>query len=240
MNEKTPGNVQVSWLHVRRNDEEEAMQGYFAHPASRPAPGIVLLQEIFGVNEAMRREARNLAALGFAVVVPDLFWRQEPKVDLGYSDEDRKKGFELLQRYDESVGVNDVVAVADWLRTAEGCTGQVSYVGFCIGGRVAVLAGARDPRTHAIGSFYGVRLDTLAETLKSIRRPLQFHVGDKDAHIPGEAISVIKATLQDSGNAEVFVYPGAQHGFFNPLRTQVYHADAASAARERLITMLRR
>jgi carboxymethylenebutenolidase len=232
--------TQISWLHVRRNDDDEAMRGYFVHPASAPAPGIVLLQEIFGVNEAMRQKARSLASHGFSVVVPDLFWRIEPGIDLGYSDEDRKQGFGLSQKLDESRGVDDVVAVADWLRTNERCTGEVAYVGFCLGGRIAALAGAKDPRTRAVVSFYGVKLDTITDELKRIQAPFQFHVGESDAHIPHSAVETVQAALKGHPNAEIFTYPGAQHGFFNPLRTEVYDEKSAMKARERMLSILKK
>ena len=212
------------------------MAGYLAKPA-KPGPGLVMLQEIFGVNDAMQQKAKTFAGQGFTVLVPDLFWRQKPRVSLGYTEEGRKQGFGYMQKFDFAAGVRDIAAAARWL---EGETkGKVGVIGFCLGGKLAVAATAAYPFA-AVASFYGVKLDADPERLAAVQVPLQVHVGDKDAHVPMEAVERIKEILREKPNAEVFVYPGAQHGFFNAARAEVYARAAAAEAQKRTTAMFER
>jgi carboxymethylenebutenolidase len=189
--------IETRWESVAGSTT--SMDVFVASSATPTGSGIVMLQEIFGVNEAMRLKAIDFAEAGFTVVVPDLFWRQVPRVDLSYTEADRAAGFGLMQQFDFEAGVSDVLAAADWLR-GQPSIANVAVVGFCLGGKLAVMAGASD-------AF--------------------------------DAVAQIEATLRDRHNAQVFTYPGAQHGFFNPARADVYDAAAASSARDRTIAMLR-
>ncbi len=215
------------------------MPAYLARPTTTPAPGIVMLQEIFGVNAAMRAKADDFAAAGFAVLVPDLYWRLQPRIDLGYSEADRKQGFGYMQRFDFAQGVADCVTAAEWLARDPGCSGAVSFVGFCMGGKLAVLAGARYAPTRAVASFYGVKLDESLDVLRQLKAPFQFHVGDRDGHIPVETVGKVREALAGKAGAQVYQYPGAQHGFFNRLREDVYDKTAADLAQNRTLEMLR-
>jgi carboxymethylenebutenolidase len=200
---------------------------------------VVLLQEIFGVNAAMRAKARDLAAAGLTVLVPDLFWRLERRVDLGYGEADRQRGFALMQKYDQVRSVADVRAAVAWLRQ-RAPESRPGLVGFCLGGRIAVLAGAANADVSAVISLYGVRLDLCADQLRAIACPFQLHVGDKDAHVPAEHVAAVSQIVAGRGDAEIFVYPAAQHGFFNRQRDDVYDAPAAALARTRILDLLAR
>lgn len=213
------------------------MDAYLADPGTA-APGVVMLQEIFGVNAAMQEKARRFAALGYAVLVPDLFWRLEPRVSLGYTEPDRAKGFELMGRFDFAAGLEDVAAAARWLEASDAVKGGIGVLGFCLGGRLAVAATAQYDFA-AVASLYGVKLDADPQRLAAIESPLQVHVGDRDAHVPLESLERIRAALDGRPNASVFVYPGAQHGFFNPVRSEVHDPAAARLAEERVDAMFR-
>lgn len=226
----------ASWVSVAL--PEGGMDAYLAAPPQGKGLGVVMLQEIFGVNAAMRAKAEDLATAGYAVLVPDLFWRLERRVDLGYGEEDRRRGFQFLQRFDVSAGAADAVAAARWLAAHPASTGRVAFVGFCLGGKIAALAGARYADTAAVVSFYGVKLDENLAELAALRAPFQFHVGDKDAHIPAATVETVRAAVADRRGHEVHVYPGAQHGFFNRLRGDVYDAAAATLATSRMLTLL--
>lgn len=229
--------IHESWVSVPTADGE--MSAFLTEPASPPRGGIVLLQEIFGVNEAMRDKARAFAADGYSVLTPDLFWRLEPRVDLGYGEDDRKLGFGLMQKYDQTTGAHDVRAATVWLRTL--LAGKpVALVGFCLGGRMAVLAGANNPDVATVVSFYGVRLDLCRDDLHAIAVPFQFHVGDRDAHVPADHVTVVKDTLAGKPNTDVFIYAGAQHGFYNRLRADVFSAEAAEQAGTRVLALLQK
>jgi carboxymethylenebutenolidase len=200
--------------------------------------GIVMLQEIFGVNAAMQDKARRFAALGYTVLVPDLFWRLQPRIALGYTGKDRETAFELFGRFDFKAGIADIAAAARFLKEKSSGKG-IGVIGFCLGGRLAVAASAAYP-FRGVASLYGVKLEADPERLRAIDVPLQIHVGDKDAHVPMEAVEQIKNILKNRSNAEVFVYPGAQHGFFNAAREEVYSAEAAALAERRIEEMLRK
>lgn len=202
-----------------------------------PRPTIIMLQEIFGVNAGMRATAELYAALGFSVVLPDLFWRQEPRLDLGYSPAERQRGFGLMQAYDLSLGVEEVAAVAARVADFEECSKQLAVIGFCLGGKLAVLAGERI-HAAAIVSFYGVRLDQDLEVISRIKNPLQIHVGDADEHVPASTVALLKDHVHAQSNVQVYTYPNAAHGFFNPVRKEVFNAEAAKKAFQRSLSML--
>lgn len=204
-----------------------------AFQAGNGKAGIVMLQEVFGVNPAMQDKARKFAAHGYTVLVPDLFWRMEPRVSLGYSGKDREKAFDLFGRFDFAAGIQDIAAAAKWLERSHPA---VAVIGFCLGGRLAVAATAAYP-FKAVASLYGVKLEADPERLQAVQVPLQIHVGDNDAHVPMEAVGRIQELLKEKPGAEVFVYPGAQHGFFNAARQEVYSPDAARQAEARISAM---
>lgn len=225
------------WISIALPDGQ--MDAFLTVPESGKGPGVILLQEIFGVNQAIRGEAEKLSAAGYTVLAPDLFWRVEPKLDLGYGEEDRKRAFGIFGSYDQSQGADDAVAAANQLaQLAEG-DGSVSFVGFCLGGKLAVMAGARYDQTRAVVSFYGVQLDKNLADIDAIAVPLQLHVGDRDSHIPMETVELLQDHVQGRENVDIYVYPGAQHAFFNSARADVYDPAAADAARARMIEVLR-
>ncbi len=207
-----------------------------AFQAGSAKPAIVMLQEIFGVNGAMQDKARRMAQHGYTVLVPDLFWRLEPRVALGYGGKDREKAFDFFGRFDFAAGIQDIAAAAKWLEQAHP---SVAVMGFCLGGKLAVAATAAYP-FKAVASLYGVKLDADPERLQAVQVPMQIHVGDNDAHVPMDSVSKIQDFLKQKSSAEVFVYPGAQHGFFNAARQEVYSADAADKAEARIVEMFRK
>jgi carboxymethylenebutenolidase len=218
--------------------DDGTMNGFLATPASGSGPGIVMLQEIFGVNEAMRAKAREFASRGFTVLVPDLFWRQEPDVDLGYDEDSRAKGFRLMQGFDFDKGVADCRAAFAALAQHPSCTASPAIVGYCMGGKLAVLLGAVEPEARAVVAFYGVKLNENIEQIKATRAPVMLHFGDRDAHIPNEVSEMLRDTFKDTEGVDVFIYPGAQHGFFNPVRQSVFDPGASEKAMERTLALL--
>jgi len=204
-----------------------------------PRPTILMLQEIFGVNAAMRAKAERFAEAGYAVAMPDLFWRQARRVELGYGADDRKRGFGLMQGFDVAQGVSDLAEVAKALAGEAGLGRPLSVVGYCLGGKLAVLLGERI-KAAAVISFYGVRLTDNLDVIARMEAPLQIHVGDADEHIPQSAVADIQAAVAGQPNVEVFVYPGAGHGFFNAGRQDVYHQSAADLAFQRALAVLPR
>ncbi len=214
-----------------------AMDAYLAVPKGEARGALVVVQEIFGVTVAMRDIADDIAKNGYIALVPDLFWRLERRAELGNGDDAtlRQKAIALMNAFDVETGVRDLCAAAEHLKFLRN-NASVGIMGFCIGGRMSTLVASTGAVTCA-ASFYGVGLDKYLERVRAIRVPFQFHVGDKDTHIPATTVEAIKtnvaaANLSDSG---VFVYPDAPHAFFNKHRADCYNEAAYSTAKARLL-----
>jgi carboxymethylenebutenolidase len=212
---------------------------YHAAPAAGRGPGVVIAQEIFGVNNALRASADGLAAKGFAVLVPDLFWRLEPGVDLGYGDADRQKAMALMGKFDAGQGVADIGAAVTALRAHPSCNGKVAVVGFCLGGTLAYLAAARLGVDAAV-SYYGTAIHQHLGEAASIRCPLLLHFAGNDAFVPPQAVAGIGEAFAGHDDVEMHVYPGVNHAFANIDRAGIYDREAATLAHERTEALLRR
>ncbi len=211
---------------------------YLALPSSGSGPGIVLLQEIFGVTADLRAVADLYAEEGYAVLVPDLFWRLKPGVELGFGDADMQKARALYERFDMARAVEDIAASVSALRGMAACAGKVGALGFCLGGRLAVLAAARCGVDCAVG-YYGVGIETVLDEAAGIAVPLALHFGADDAHVPPEALAQITARLSGLPGIEIYVYPGAGHGFAAPARA-AFDKPAAMVAHSRSVALFRR
>src|ERR1700760_2066381 len=132
---------------------------YVARPAAAETPAVVVIQEIFGVNQVMRDVADGLAAHGYLAICPDLFWRIEPGIDItDQSEAEWKRAFELFNAFDVDAGVKDIAATIDHIRQDPACNGKVGAVGFCLGGLLAYLTATRTDVDAAI-AYYGVGID---------------------------------------------------------------------------------
>ncbi|MGE0666132.1 MAG: dienelactone hydrolase family protein [Sphingomonadales bacterium] len=213
------------------------MDGFLAVPEAGSGPGIVMLQEIFGVNEAMRATARLLAEEGYVVLVPDLFWRLERGVELGYDDAEMAKAFSLYQRFQPDAAVGDIGAALAALKALPECTGGAALMGFCLGGTLAVLASAVLDADAAV-AFYPVALQDVPDAAVKVRCPTQIHLGGADPLCPPEAAAALAGRFARDPNMRVHVYPGADHAFFNPARPQ-YDRIASDLALTRALELLR-
>src|SRR5215831_15300953 len=164
-------------------------------PPGGTGPGMVLLQEIFGVNRYMREVADWYAQRGFVVVCPDLFWRQEPGVEIdGHSETDWQKAFALYQGLDEKQAVEDSAAAMTALQQHPACEGRVGAVGFCLGGKLAYLLAVRH-RPDAAVSYYGVGLEKALDEATNLACPLLLHIGGQDQYCPPAAQEMIRKRL---------------------------------------------
>jgi carboxymethylenebutenolidase len=199
-----------------------------------PAPVVVVLQEIFGVNADLRQTCRAFAAAGFIAVAPDLFWREAPGLDLNaWSPEEWARGLALYQAYDLDRGVRDVAAVVDMARAIPGASGKVGVTGFCLGGLMTYLTAAR-LRVDAAAAFYGGGIDAHLGEFDAIRAPFILHLGDRDEFIPAPARAAILARMKGRGQASAYVYPGCAHAFARHSGTH-YDPDAARLAMGRTL-----
>lgn len=199
---------------------------YLASPASGTGPGIVLIQEIFGVNAQIRARADALAAEGFFVICPDLFWRQQPGIQLtDKSDAEWARAFELYKGFNEALGVEDLIAALSYLRKVPGCTGRVGSVGYCLGGKLAYLMATRSSADCNVG-YYGVGIDGALNEIGAINHPLMLHIAEEDEYCPPAAQAQIKAALAPIHHVDVYSYPFMSHAF---AREGGAHWNAAAA-----------
>ncbi|WP_353859143.1 dienelactone hydrolase family protein [Azospirillum formosense] len=204
-----------------------SFSAYVAKPAGGgPAPGLVVIQEIFGVNQVMRDLCDGFAAQGWLAVCPDLFWRQEPGVQItDKTQEEWNRAFALMNGMDQDKAVDDLKATLAWLRQSPDCTGKAGSVGYCLGGRLAFMMAARSD-SDANVSYYGVGLDGLTGEAASITKPLLMHIAEKDQFVPAEAREKILAAVKGNPNVTAHVYPGVDHAF---ARAGGAHFDAEAA-----------
>ena len=208
--------------------------GYLALPPAGHGPGLVLWQEIFGVNEHIRAVAEQYALDGFVVLAPDVFWRQARRVQLGYEGTDRPQAMSLMQGYSATDALADIPASVAALRARPEVGGRkVGSLGYCMGGRLAYLAAATAGVDAAV-AFYGGGIHMQLERAAAISCPMQFHYAEHDDHIPLHAVARVAAALP---RAEVHVYAGAVHGF-NCWARATYHAPSAALAHGRTLAFL--
>jgi carboxymethylenebutenolidase len=200
------------------------------------APGLVVIQEIFGVNQHIRAVCDRYAEEGYNAIAPDIFWRIKPGTELAYDDEGIREGRELAARCDGELALSDIAAALRYVRGMPGGSGKAAVIGFCFGGRMAFLSAARLDPDVAI-SYYGGGIERHAAEAAAIRCPIMFHWGAEDAAIPPSAREAVRSALAAHDHAESYVYSGAGHGF-NCDRRASFHPFAASLAHSRTLGLL--
>lgn len=209
-------------------------EAYLAEPKGRQGPGIVLIQEIFGVNQTMRDLADWFAQYGFAVICPDLFWRQEPGVRLSdQSEGDWQRALALYEALDERKAVDDVADAAALLRDHQVCSGAVGAVGYCLGGKLSYLLAARYAPDCAVG-YYGVGIEKSLEEANHIRSPLMLHLAGADEYCDRAAQVLIREQLERNTKVTLHDYPEQAHAFARP---GAPHFDIAAAELANLRTL---
>ena len=223
----------ASQLEIAGQDGE--FKGYLSVPKSGRGPGVVLLQEIFGINAYMRQMADLFAAEGFVAVVPDLFWRMEPGVDLDYSERDKAVSF--MKRFDFVPAPGDIAATVKALRAHSAVSGDVGVLGYCLGGKLAVLAAAQGGVACTV-SYYGVGIENILDEAKRATCPMLLHFGELDHNSPPGVIEKIAAALSDHPNVAIHVYPNADHGFNSAARA-AFNQNASMQAHARTMAFFR-
>ena len=216
--------------------EGRRFDGYLARPQAGTGPGLVIITEMWGTTELNRDMADSYARSGWSALVPSMFWRSQRTGTLAAEGPEREAAWERLRAYDFDRGAQDAKTAADWLRRSPFCSGKIAIVGFCMGGRTAALACARAELDAGVAVYaLGIRhhLDEVAH----VRCPLQLHYGLADQHIPKSEIDEVMSATRANRNIAVHLYPGAGHGFFNPLRPS-YDAAAVALANERIDGLL--
>ena len=199
---------------------------YRADPAGKAKGGIVVIQEIFGVNHHIRAVCDRLAAQGYAAVAPAVFDRQQPNFECGYTPDEIANARKFVANPDWGAMLRDVQAAIDLLKK----DGPVAITGFCMGGTIAFLAASKLSGLSCAVPFYGGAIAKNADEKPKV--PTQIHLGEKDASIPMSDVELIKQ--KRGGDCEIFVYPDAQHGF-NCEERGSYNEAAAMTARKRAL-----
>jgi len=221
--------------YVNINAEENgSFQAYFAS-ADGKAPGLILIQEIFGVNKVMRDLADWYSSLGYHVLCPDIFWRIEPGVDITDQTKDEwNKAFDLFGKFDVDQGIKDLISSLNHLRSLDNCNGKVGTVGYCLGGKLSYLMSSRSNADCNV-SYYGVGLEGLLNESENIKTPYLSHVAEKDSFVPKDAQQKIFSSLSTNDFCDLYIYPGQEHAFAR-IGGEHYNEDAANLANGRTKT----
>lgn len=202
-----PTNITISAL-----DGEGAIPAYCARPKQSPRAAIVVIPEIFGVNEGIKLKCDRWAELGYLAVAPDIFWRFAPGVEL---DPDIEAEFHQaianMQQFSADDGVKDIEATARYCRREEGIA-KVGVVGFCLGGRLAYMAATRTDVDASVG-YYGVMIDQMLGEAHAIARPLLLHVPTADHFVGPDAQKAMHEALDPHPRVMLYDYSGLDHGF---------------------------
>ena len=193
-------------------DGEGQIPGYLVTPAGAPKAAILVIPEIFGVNAGIRSKCESWAALGYATLAPDIFWRFAPGVELDPDvPEQMQEAFGYFGQYDPQLGVKDIEAAIHWLKRERGFA-KVGLVGYCLGGRMAYMAATRTDIDASVG-YYGVMIDQMLNEAHAIANPLMLHIPTADHFVGPEAQQAIHNDLELHPKVTLHDYAGLDHGF---------------------------
>lgn len=231
--------IRSQWIRLGEADGRP-FDAYLALPPAGHGPGLLLLQEIFGVNPHIRAVAEQYALAGYVVLAPDLLWRQATRIELGYEGAERDRAIAMMKAAAPAELGADVTAAMAALRSRPEVAGRrAGTIGYCMGGRLAWAAAAAGQVDAAV-AYYGGGIQDQLQLAPAIGCPIQLHYGDRDAAIPLEAVERVRAALQpqiEAGAAELHVYAEAGHGF-NCWARSAYQPRASALALGRSLTFL--
>jgi carboxymethylenebutenolidase len=200
-------------IEIETLDHDGRFQTYVAEPNGTPTAAVIVIQEIFGVNQGIRRKCDHWASLGYLALAPDLFWRIEPGVQL---DPDVPAQFQLalglMGQFDQDQGIRDIEATIKAARQRLGGHGRVGCVGYCLGGRLAFMTSARTDIDASVG-YYGVGIDNLLREKHAISRPRMLHIAGADHFVGAEIQKAMHEGLDEHPKVVLHDYPGLDHGF---------------------------
>nr|WP_174507478.1 dienelactone hydrolase family protein [Acinetobacter sp. Marseille-Q1620] len=230
----------MNGTYVDINNGRQSFKAYLTVPETGHGPGIILCQEIFGVNEVMRKQADYLAEEGYTVIVPDLYWRQQRGVELGYTPEDFEKAFKLYTEFSEDLAIEDIQSCIQFLSESEACIStEFGIVGYCLGGKLAYLAGCRLAKIKTAVSYYGVGIEKSLSELNQLKGTLILHMPELDEFCPESIRHQIINTAKSYPDVQTFVYPAVGHAFAR-VGEDHYNKPASDLAHGRTIAALRK
>ena len=212
-------------------DGRGEMGGYLALPPGGKGPGLIIIQEIFGVNAVMRGVADHFASLGCVAYCPDLFWRIEPGIQLtDKTDAEWARAFELFKTFDKDKGVEDLQAAITALRGhAKVVNGKIGTIGYCLGGHMAYRTACQTDADAAIG-YYGVGIGDITDL--GVKNPLMLHIAEEDEFVSKDEQAAIKAAFDGNGHVTIHSYEGRDHAFAR-VGGAHYHEEDAKTANQR-------
>ncbi|MEZ5918416.1 MAG: dienelactone hydrolase family protein [Alphaproteobacteria bacterium] len=226
-------------LQIPAADGSGSFSAYMALPTHMPAPCVIVIQEIFGINQEIRDKCDHLAALGYVAVAPDLFWRIEPGIELVDSVEEQlQRAFQLFGEFDQAKGLEDLQATLAFVRDDARCNGRVGCIGYCLGGKLAYMLAAHSDIDASV-SYYGVGIEAMLGDAEKIKAPILLHIAGEDEFVPKDAQAKIEDTLLEHPLAETYRYPGMDHAFARGGGMH-YNAEAATLANTRTESFLGR
>ena len=200
-------------IRIDTLDGTGSFDAYLAEPAGTPRAAIVVIQEIFGVNEGIRRKCDGWAEKGYLAIAPDLFWRLEPGVELDPDQEpDLQQAFGLMNRFDQDQGIADIEATFRAVRARLPEGAKVGCVGYCLGGRLAYMTAARTDVDASVG-YYAVGLPNILHEKNAIARPLLLHIAGADHFVTPDQQHAMHEGLDAHPRVTLVDYPGEDHGF---------------------------
>ena len=226
--------------HITIKVRDGAFGAYVSRPKTLPAPAVVVLQELFGVNADIRKHCYELAEQGYLALAPDLYWRQEPGVDLNVTSQaDWDHGLRLYQAYDRDAGVKDIKDTIDAVRNLPECNGKVALLGYCLGALMVFMTAVRNDGIDAAIWYHGADTEKYLGEVDGLHAPILMHLAEEDEFISKAAQAEIKAALAKKPNVTVYGYPGQSHAFSRH-NGKHYNAAAAHLANGRTSEFLNR
>lgn len=208
-------------------------------PDAATGPGLLLIQEIYGVSDYIRAVAEDLARLGYVVAAPDLFWRLKRNYQADHDDKGLAESLEVSSRFDAEQGVADSAAALEHLRSLPEVDGGTGVLGFCLGGSIAYFLAAQGGLDAAV-SFYGSAVPGSLDVLDRIGIPVQLHFGGSDPYIPRDQVARVEAAAATHAHVELHVEEDAGHAFHNRKAPMFYVPDPAARAWRRAEEFLQR
>ncbi|HTT53080.1 MAG TPA: dienelactone hydrolase family protein [Streptosporangiaceae bacterium] len=198
-------------------------------PDGGRGPGLLLIQEIYGVSEYIRAVGQDLAGLGYVVAAPDLFWRIKPHHEAAHDQAGLAESLALGARFDAAQGVRDCLAALSALAALPEVDGGLGVIGFCLGGSIGYLVAAQAP-VDVLISFYGSAVPDSLDLLGQISAPVQFHFGGSDPYIPRDQVRAVEQAAARYPNVEMNVEEDAGHAFHNRKAPMFHQPEPAARA----------
>jgi carboxymethylenebutenolidase len=220
-----------------RSADSGAIPAYVALPAVLPAPVVVIVAAVSGVDDGARAWADRYAERGFLTLLPNFFWRMPLSGPLRREDPDSLlKALERAAQFDHAIGQSDIASVRDFVQAMPECNGKWALAGYCFGGRYTLLAGAY-MGADAVVAFHPSKMGVELEAAANVKCPTSFHFGGADGMVPMDVIEAVQTALKPNPRAETYVYPGVDHGFTTK-GAPAFDAEVSEISFERALRVL--